>query len=197
MRSSTLRVGLSGLAIAGIGILVGHWFGSSQSSFLEDGLLVAVAIVIVAALIPGIRGRTQSRMPTEHVAGAERSWDQFSRELDRSRRFGRTFVIGRIRTSHARLATLPLLVRSIDQIWYSPGTVHVLLAETDREGMRSFLRRLQLAAPELLPAEGIAVVQFPDDGLTTGSLLGKMQTESFVAARGDIELGEARDRRAS
>ena len=197
MRSSTLRAGLSGLAIAGIGVLVGYRFGSSQTGFLEDAVLVAVVIVIVAALIPGLRVRTRSRMPAQHVADVERSWEEFSRELDRSRRFGRTFVIGRIPAGEVRGQTLPLLVRSIDQILYSPGTVHILLAETDREGMRSFLRRLQVAAPGMLPSEGIAVAQFPDDGLTTGSLLGKMHAGSLVAAAGDVDLGVARDQRAS
>ena len=208
MRSTRFRVGLSGLALAGIGILVGYRFGSAQRGLLEDGLTIAIAIVIVAALIQGLRGRAQSKMPADHVAGPERPWDQFSRELDRSRRFGRTFVIGRIpageargqensRTPDARLVTLPLLMRSIDQIWYSPGTVHILLAETDRAGMRSFLRRLQVAAPGLLPSEEIAVAQFPDDGLTTGSLLDNMQPESFVATAVGTELDRARDRRAS
>jgi hypothetical protein len=206
MRRTNLRIALSGLAITAIGILLGYRVGALQTSLVEEGLLVVVAILIVAALVPGLRARTQPQAPAEHVAGPERSWDQFRRELDRSRRFGRSFVIGRIpagdakakasiRTPHARLAMLPLLVRSVDQIWYSRGTVYVLLPETDRAGMQSLLQRLQAAAPGLLPQDGIAVAQFPDDGLTTGSLLAKMRPEPLVLAADELTL--ARDLEAS
>ncbi len=209
MHRSPLRIGLSGLAIAAIGILVGYRFGASQTSVLEEGLLVVVAIVVLAALVPGLRSRSQSHMaPAEHVAGPERSWDQFRRELDRSRRFGRTFVIARIpagevmadgtrRTPHARLAMLPLLVRSIDQIWYSRGIVYVVLPETDREGMRSFLHRLQAAAPGLLPVVGIGVAQFPEDGLTTGALIRGLAPERLPSGAGGNEPALARDLQAS
>ena len=63
--------------------------------------------------------------------------------------------------------------------------------------MRSFLERLQAATPGLLPSEGITVSQFPDDGLTTGSLLQKMTPEPLAPAIGDRGLGLADDRQAS
>lgn len=206
MRPSRLRIGLCGLAIASIGILLGYRIGASQTSALEEGLLVGVAILTVFALVPGLLGRAQPKAPPDHAAGPDGSWEQFRRELDRSRRFGRSFVIGRIpagsaraqgssRTPDARLATLPLRLRSIDQIWYSRGTAYILLPETDREGMRALFHRLQAAAPGLV-ADGIAIAQFPDDGLTTGSLLARMRREPLVADAAD-ELALAPDLKAS
>lgn len=112
-------------------------------------------------------------------------WAEFRRELDRSRRFGREFVLIRIEhgqapsrrpggsshtdTAHVAHRLRPFL-RSIDCTWSDTRYLYVLLPESDRRMGALTLARLQaLEAAGDLAGEA-RLVAFPVDGLTSGAL---------------------------
>ena len=117
------------------------------------------------------------------------------RELDRSRRHGRPFVLIRVplRTSQsaerrrrkrrdAPITTggpgeLDPVLRNTDQAWTTETDLYLLLPESDRPHGRICLDRLRRRAPELLNDSAARVVAFPDDGVTSGALLDLLSGE--------------------
>jgi hypothetical protein len=117
------------------------------------------------------------------------------RELDRSRRHGRPFVLIRVPLRSAPVAerrrrrrrdlpavaggpsTLEPVLRSTDDAWTTGTDLYLLLPESDRRHGRICLERLRRRAPELLDDEAARIVAFPDDGVTSGALLNLLQGE--------------------
>jgi hypothetical protein len=107
-------------------------------------------------------------------------------ELDRSRRFGHPFALVRIwcRSKQERwtflreVATaLDRIVRRVDRVWIQGSGVYVLLPECDRTMLEATLDRLRDPLSRLLGEDARAEVSaavFPDDGLTSGALLGAL-----------------------
>jgi hypothetical protein len=111
------------------------------------------------------------------VVGADAGWRELSRELDRSRRFGRSFSLLRVprlvagRNGGLDLArALPDRLRSLDTVWAHRRQLFVLLPEADRDGTLALLTRLRRDVPELIAAD-VRMAAFPADGLTGGALL--------------------------
>ena len=104
-----------------------------------------------------------------------------SRELDRSRRHGHPLALVQLPASSAgeldrAHRAVELLVRSVDGVWLGRDAIFVLLPETDRTRADGFVARVRAAAPASIAVEAIAVVCFPDDGLTSEALrLGLVQ----------------------
>jgi len=113
---------------------------------------------------------------------AEAGWDELRRELDRSRRYGRTFVLiaitqppegakTRRRGARERFARLGSFLRSVDRAWTVGSVTYLLLPECTRMQGEAFLARVRREASDLLPSHGVTMACFPSDGLTSGALL--------------------------
>ena len=117
--------------------------------------------------------------------GAGDSDDRFRsalrRELERGRRYCRTFALVRVPLPSVRgnrrgllgrranPADPTALVRSTDIAWKGDGVLYLLLPETDRSAAERCVKRLSTRI-EVMPAAASTVV-FPDDGVTAGGLL--------------------------
>jgi hypothetical protein len=108
-------------------------------------------------------------------------WEEFRRELDRSRRHGHSFVIARVPhgesgdegrgTGADDAVALGSFLRTIDLVWAEGGNVYVMLPESDRTNAWAVFQRIRSENPDLLPETGISLAMFPEDGLTSGALL--------------------------
>jgi len=139
------------------------------------------------------------RRPDEPVESGPPEQPDFltslQRELDRSRRHGRPFVLIKVplRTSpsaerrrrkrrDAPITTggpgeLDPVLRNTDQAWTTETDLYLLLPESDRPHGRICLDRLRRRAPDLLDDSAARVVAFPDDGVTSGALLDLLSGE--------------------
>jgi hypothetical protein len=122
--------------------------------------------------------------------GAElisRRWsplEELQLELDRSRRFGHRFALICISSrpgseggwsSVRELAYgVSSLLRRVDRVWIDSTSVYLLLPECDRSMVESLLERLRDPLSRLLAhneRSELSSAIFPDDGMTSGSLL--------------------------
>jgi hypothetical protein len=136
---------------------------------LSSPVLVAATSLLVRR--PGSRSARRLVSP----------WEEFRRELDRSRRHGHSFVIARVPHDEAAeeargtgaddAVALGSFLRSIDLVWAESGNVYVLLPESDRATAWGVFQRIRHENPDLLPDTGINLAMFPEDGLTSGALL--------------------------
>ena len=118
------------------------------------------------------------------------SWEILRTELDRSRRYGHSFVLISLGVSdnapeesngesdarwndsgHSRAQVLAKLVRTTDCVWIDAGLVYVLLPASDRAVGVRFLKRVSEHASWILTSEDVGLVTFPEDGLTSDALL--------------------------
>jgi hypothetical protein len=135
-------------------------------------LLAALLLLFLGAVVATRRG------PNEYTADGVRGWSELARELDRSRRFSRSFSLIQIglddhgdgEAVRRRVERLSRSVRSIDYSWTSESALYVLLPETDGAAAMMLGTRIRETSPELMP-ERIAMVTFPEDGITVGALL--------------------------
>ena len=63
------------------------------------------------------------------------------------------------------------MLRSVDSVWCHGCSIYALLPETDRAGAEGLLARVRRESPEQLPAEGVQIAAFPENGCTGGALL--------------------------
>lgn len=138
-------------------------------------------------------GSGQNGSQAEHSGGSE----GFARELDRSRRYGRTFVLIRISTRGSLVTgrrggkllvegdgsderVLNAFVRRVDYIWSAEGYVYILLPESNRESGEALLERVRREAPEVALEGRAQLVTFPQDGLTSGALIARLDEQLTV-----------------
>ena len=117
-------------------------------------------------------------------------WDEFSRELNRSRRCRRTFVVIRIpcrqAAAYEEMLQVGAFLRSVDRAWIADQSVYVLLPESDKPMGDAFLSRVRRLAPEVLPDEGVRLAAFPIDGSTSGALLAKLRGQPLSGTPRDV-----------
>jgi hypothetical protein len=140
------------------------------------------------------RGRRRAAAPDGAADSGDRFRSALRRELERGRRYCRTFALVRVPLPSVRAARRGLLgrrpspadptalVRSTDVAWKEDDVLYLLLPETDRSAAERCVKRLSTRI-ELLPAAASTVV-FPDDGVTAGGLLDALRKEGGDAALG-------------
>jgi hypothetical protein len=126
--------------------------------------------------------------------GAEGFRQAVRGELERGRRYCRPFALVRVPLASAstngrwargrrrRPAVAQDLVRSTDTAWTTDGELYLLLPESDRTSAEQCVKRLGSFVD--LVASAAATVVFPDDGVTTGGLLGALTKAPDAAALG-------------
>lgn len=103
---------------------------------------------------------------------------ELGHELERSRRYERAFSLVRVRLQTVNTSSngggpglieqLKSQTRAIDRVWELDGDLIYLLPECDGKQAQGFVRRLEHKLDEPLSTR---VASFPDDGLTSGSLM--------------------------
>lgn len=143
------------------------------------------------------------RRPVADGSSHAGAWTTFADELERSRRYGHSFALLRIARNGfdrrpwdapERLRSLTGCLRGVDQVWLHREDVLVLLPELGGDQAEAAVRRLERAAPEAL--EGAVVVRavFPEDGLTAGALLRRLEvTAGDVAGTRGLDVAQLRD----
>lgn len=114
------------------------------------------------------------------------AWGTVERELERSRRSGRGFVLltvpcssnGNSRAGEPSAVRLAGYLRSLDEAWYDEGRFYVLLPEADRSAAGIVVERILAEAPELLASGEARIAVFPEDGLTAGALRRNLRGEA-------------------
>jgi hypothetical protein len=117
-------------------------------------------------------------------------------ELTRSRRYGRSFLLLRIRltrpaaAARARRPRRPVerdksdsglehgVFRRTDRVWEDEDEFYVLLPECDRSKGDAVVSRVRALLVESLGEAEIAMAAFPDDGVTSGALLVALRSRS-------------------
>jgi hypothetical protein len=158
--------------------------------------------VLVRPFRRGGRGQTR-RVEARRRAAIWTSPGELEGELNRSRRYGRTFALvripcrvkatGRSNAVNGLGHALSSLVRYVDRVWVDGTSVYVLLPECDRAMAKAMLARIREPLAELLSAEerkAISSVVFPDDGVTAGALFNALDrpTISVAGRREQLEV---------
>lgn len=141
-------------------------------------------------------------------------------ELTRSRRYGRSFLLLRIRLTGAaaparvRRPRRPVdktdsgleqgVFRRTDRVWVDEDEFYVLLPECDRRKGDAVVSRVRALLVESLGEAEIAMAAFPDDGVTSGALLVALRSRSshwqvgresdqpeFPLAAGEVAAGNS------
>jgi hypothetical protein len=154
--------------------------------------LVAMAgalatFVALAGLVVSRAAEKGDRSVAQHVQDGRAALQS---ELARSRRHDRQFAIVGIpddlwwlpavaSEDKAQLGvgvaeSVQALVRRPDRAWVDGPMLHVLLTDCDRRRGLAFLERAGLAMPQLFMDDRVNLVVFPDDGITMGALVARL-----------------------
>lgn len=181
------------------GMAIGFYVALTGSLPSSAEVLVLIALTFIALLTAFHGGRSRARaVPPSAPAG--QSWDALRRELDRSRRFERRFVLMRIPASDALdpngrtsarkgvLGVLPVVLRSIDQAWTIEGNVMAVLPESNRDSAMALIARLRSTVPDRSALDGIQIAEFPEDGVTIGALIANLRTTPALGESAPVRL---------
>src|SRR5918992_100739 len=191
---SSLTIAISAVVV---GVAIGYYAGVSGATPLSGGIVGIIGLMLAGLLGAFYGGRVSGRADRPSPS-MQRSWDAFRRELDRARRFERTFVLVRLPVRDATGSeglgevgareVLPLLVRSIDQVWAMDGSIYMVLPEGTRATARELIARLRVAMPHEPALDLVEVVEFPHDGVTTGALVANLQPIDASEAAAPVRL---------
>jgi hypothetical protein len=179
---------LVGAAAALTGLVAGYFVGVVTGPSLSAALVAMVALVLLAVAIAfqtGVRaGRQRPGNPI-----LSHGQDALRQELDRSRRFGRSFVLMRFPTPRdATRGTsiaddrpdgelIGMMLRGIDRTWSAGAWTYALLPEATREAALQLTARLRAALPAVTAPSSVEYAEFPKDGLTAGALLANLRPD--------------------
>ena len=138
-------------------------------------------------------------------------WSELRRELARSRRYERTFVLVRIpcrsvengraalhrergHDCRDELFEVSAFLRSVDRAWVAEDEVYVLLPECERAMGEAFLARVRRLAPEVLPEHGVRLAAFPADGSTSGALIAAVEGRPLPVVTAPIRSAATAER---
>ena len=177
----------SAIAGAGFGLLVGG-LGPGLAPGLDISMTVLGLGALAAMLVAGPPGRADSVVSTEEVG-----WTEFRRELRRSRRGVRPLTLLRIAADElptagtaeagdlaTRARQLEIHLRLVDRTWADDGSIYVLLPESARPAANVLIERIRARSPGLLP-EHVRIASFPEDGLTSGAIIGAVHDGALEA----------------
>jgi hypothetical protein len=192
---SRLTMGISAVVV---GVAIGYYVGVTEALPMSGGTLAIIGLMLAGLLTAFYGGRVSGRADQTSMS-LQHSWDAFRRELDRARRFERTFVLLRIpalemtsadgvASGFGALGALPLVVRSIDQVWAIDGSIYVVLPESSHATAHQLMARLRIAMPGMPALDHVEMVEFPRDGVTTGSLVANLRPIDLSGAAVPVRL---------
>lgn len=103
-------------------------------------------------------------------------------ELERSRRYDRAFILIRAPLPEsadggrdATVAELRTMLRGSDLLCLTVRQVYLLVPEADRTAGELLVARIHERVGDGVTSTGLAMVAFPEDGLTLGALLASLR----------------------
>jgi len=162
---------LTGLVALGLAATAG-WFVHAGDLVLAGVVLV---VTVALAIATGSASTIDRSRPWRGASRAGHSgWDELRRELDRARRFERSFsivlVLGGDPDPGLRLDAVAPHLRSCDRVWVSEAALYVLMPETTAKAATSTFDRMREGDAALIAR----AVSFPEDGLTSEALLDQL-----------------------
>jgi hypothetical protein len=151
------------------------------------GYMVVVIPFVIGALVGSIVGGSAVAAAHSRESGylggatsdAVVGWQEFHRELARSRRFGRTFGLVRFAGADPSVAPTPHLrdrvaarARRNDRVWIDGSDLFLLLPEADADAVAAAIARAQANASGALAPGAVAI--FPTNGITSGALIASL-----------------------
>jgi hypothetical protein len=140
--------------------------------------------------------RSEAEAPTRRQELQWRMREELWNELTRSRRYGRSFLLLRVRLARPASVARPRrprrpverykpdggllhgVFRRIDRVWEDEDDFYVLLPECDRSKGDAVVTRVRALLVDSLGEAEIAMAAFPDDGVTSGALLVALRRRS-------------------
>lgn len=162
----------------GAGVVLGM-FAAYQLA-LAGGALVTLTIPIALAVF--VIGTLATLRPAERGAAPENiiGWERFELEFERSRRYERPLALLRISLparprdrQRADALEVRKAVRMLDAVWTDRDCVVVLMPETNREALARAIGRILARLPGA-GLDAMRVALYPDDGITSGALVGRL-----------------------
>ena len=172
---------LVGLLAVGLAVTAG-WYARAG-----DVVMAGIALVACLGFLIAAGSSRAAHDPSRPWRGAARAgeggWDELRRELDRARRFNRSFSVVRIDGCEGApehvLQGVSQLLRICDRAWASGGEVYVLMPETSPDAAISALARFSTADARF----EVRAVSFPADGSTSEALLDQLVAKDGAHAR--------------
>lgn len=160
------------------------------------GLITAGGLGVLAA---GYRSAFRST-PTLERSSPPDLHDALGRELERGRRFGRSFALVRLevpssRDRYALWQRLSTEVRRIDTVCMYGGAVFAVLPEANRLAASAMIGRVLLSDSDVVSSWSLVV--YPDDGMTAGALLDALRHAGEPNAAPQARRGHIRAIRAN
>jgi hypothetical protein len=178
-----------------------RWEGQELGSGVPVPLRGQTRVSVMFGRLKGtLRWRRSARpdveAPTRRQELHWRMREELWNELTRSRRYGRSFLLLRIRLARpaavprARRPRRPVerdktdsglehgVFRRTDRVWEDGDEFYVLLPECDRRKGDAVVSRVRALLVDSLGQAEIAMAAFPDDGVTTGALLVALRRRS-------------------
>jgi hypothetical protein len=109
-------------------------------------------------------------------------------EIYRSRRSGRPLALVSAPVRAADIPSVRRELRATDHFWHDCRNGYLVLGESDREGAERLV--IRLAQLNLVMAGAARIAVFPDDALTSESLLSAVAIESQAAVPGPRAVAE-------
>jgi hypothetical protein len=159
---------IGGLALAvAAGAVISDAFGVVVALGLAAGAAgLMIGLLVLRQAEPG---------PARGHFDARAGWDALHREIRRSRRYGRPFVLVATPGELDTAATLQSLLRTPDRAWIDDSIVYTLLTECDRLQALGFLERARAQTASLFAPDQFRLASFPSDAVTVGALLEALQ----------------------
>ena len=170
------------LAVAALAACV--WLLAADRS--APALVGALVLAICAAWLMRDSGLT-----TQVTLTPDEGWDALERELERSRRHERPFVLAStVLDADASTHQVGRVLRRLDRSWRTDRRLFILMPETTSAAAAHVVKRL--ASLDAGAAAGWRQAAFPDDGLTLAALIDRatrVMPADRVAAQGHVESG--------
>jgi len=163
------------LAYAGVALAaIGGWSLASVDGIPAMAVAAGALLAGLALVTFALQSAAAPRAGTATLLTA------LGGELDRARRHRRHLALARLEPAagvellEPVLETIRTSIRGADQAWPDGSGVVVLMPDTDRAGAEATLERAQHLLRDVHRG---GIVVFPEDGLTTGALLARLDSD--------------------
>lgn len=182
-------LGVAGLVLMAMGLASTHELRRLDRFAVASGLLL-LALALFLDARANRRGMSHPRID---------GWRVVQVELERARRFGLSLVVARIPVSgsaqHIERVSerLSACIRRFDLAWVEDDAVMLMLTGVDRVHAERVISD-KIAAERGLQLELVGIAAFPDDGLTVGGLMDRLDRDRPFGdrePRGTIDVDAA------
>ena len=169
-------------------------YASYEVGIVHGNFAAVLVPTLLAVLAVGAMAQIGPREESDGVVEAT-GFSDLTDELERSRRHERPMGLVRIarQSGQQRQGLAPLdpslvagTARCVDRVWADRRYVYLLLPECGRDAVRGAVARVASRLRDELPPGAIRAAIYPEDGLTLGALLQRLDQPEAGALQGAI-----------